>query len=215
MDVHELDQVSQKCYHARFDIKLRSSNFSHFHLDTEHYLLPLAEQPEKVSFVLHEDGEGERPDLSAGWDHCPDIREISISVLVKLREIEAILYSPKLHLRKIQLNVNDGRTDLKTIMHAFTAGGVATLESVHFVMRLPPPNTFDKLVEMNQSLRKARISIVEAYVMGQATIVERAIEIARFFFRSSNLEHLQITEYQNGRKKCSMQITATVGLRLG
>lgn len=86
-------------------------------------------------------------------------------------------------------------------MHTFEAGGITSLESMEFVIRLPPPNTFIKLVDMNKSLHKAEIYIKDAQDEEDAVAIERAIEIMEWFLDSPAINYLTVQRYFGERSE--------------
>lgn len=191
MEYEDLKHVVEKCTNARFDILLRGDN-------SGDSLMMGGKQLERVSFPEVPERTVERFELTKGWDSCTNMQELIIRQLVNHRELGLIFNSPKVHLRKVQLNFNDEGIDLKKVLHAFTQGGITSLESVHFRMRFPQPNLFNKLVEMNKSLCEARL-----YIFGEepkvSTMIGRFIEITRCFLDSPRMKNLFIYESNNRR----------------
>lgn len=100
---------------------------------------------------------------------------------MKLRHVKAILNSLKPYLKKLKLK----------FMDAFVAVGITALESVHFVMRLPPRNRFDKLVEMKTSLRNVRIGLKTGNEQ-EAAVSKRATAITKVFLELRSIKHLTV-----------------------
>lgn len=136
----------------------------------------------------------ERADTTPGWDSCPNLEDIFLMHSVKHREVEAIFNSPKLSLKYLHLSFSEEITDPARTVNAIVAGGITSLESVIFNMRLPQPNTFDKLVQMNKSLRKAQIAFEKTKDVDKATLIARGIEVTRCFLNSQTLKYLEISE---------------------
>lgn len=111
---------------------------------------------------------------------------------MELCDVEAIFNSRKLFLRAVNLEFNNGSTDPKKFIHAFTTGGITTLESVQFLMRLPLSNTFDNLVKMNKSLHKAGIILRAAKNEEVSTVIGRVIETSECFLQSPVMKCLDV-----------------------
>lgn len=187
MEYEELKIVVEQCTNARFDIEIDDYNY----FDS---LRLIGNQLEKVSIVSDFDGYIERNDGTSAWDMCSNVQEISLDDPTKIPEVEAIFNSPKLFLRAVSFDFDES-TDLKKLMSVFEAGGIKTLESVEFVMLLPPPETFNKLVQMNQSLHKAEIYIKDAEDEEEDVLIERAIEITKCFLDSPSINFLSVQDY--------------------
>lgn len=188
MKYEELQQVVEKCVNARFEIQIEGDRF----VDS---LCLVGHQLEKLFFhrLLYQNAES--VDHTRVWDLCPNVQIISAPDPMKLCGVEAIFNSPKPFLRDVCLNFLVQSTDITKVMRAFASGGVTSLESVSFRLRLPPPNTFNKLVQMNESLREVRIEFEETEDVDNADIVRRGIEISNCFLISTDITFLEIIEY--------------------
>lgn len=87
-----------------------------------------------VSFRKHMSENVQVDDLKSRWDLCANIDEVTIALPVKLTEVEAIFNSPKIFLREISLRFQGTETDPSKVIHAFNAGIITTLESIHLHM---------------------------------------------------------------------------------
>lgn len=162
---------------------------------------------------LIDDWEGESADLMSRWDFCPNIREISIEGSIRhLVEVEAMFNSPKLFLKTIDIKCSYIHThvDLKKVMGAFCSGGITTLESVEFRIIMPPLGTFNKLVEMNKSLRKVQICMSHSEMEDDAVIPERVVSLTKCFLASPNIKNL-IVLHNEGREYIIPEVKELLG----
>lgn len=70
----------------------------------------------------------------------PNLRGISDDVALYPPEIKA--FFPKLSLKELSLVFARTTTDLKKVVDIIAESGSTTLESIHFDMKLNPPDTF-------------------------------------------------------------------------
>ena len=89
-------------------------------------------------------------------------------------------------------------------MQAFAAGGTTTLEHIEFGLRLPQADTFDKLIQMNQSLREATIIIHSTGTGSDGAVVERVVGITKRFLISPNIKRLEITDWKIMPRRAAM-----------
>jgi len=189
MDLGLLRNVVQKCTNARFILTLIEG-------DASEYLRIIAGQLESIHYSSENlYGEGQANPFSA-WNLCPNIREITISSSSYVQEVEAIVGSPKLFLKKITLGFFIPDENVKDALAKLAGGYVTTLEVVNLSCLFPSESAFESLVSTNKSLRKVTINLGRDDEYDDVPVLlTRTVGYMKCFFRAPSLEFLQICDH--------------------
>lgn len=185
--------VLEDCRNARFDLKLKNVN-------PDVYLSAIGKQLDRVCFEQNSDGSGEHPDLTNSWDKFPNVQEVTILGPSQVREVEALVNSPKLFFKTLELGFHRAGINNKAPMNAISAGWITTLESVAFTCLLPTENVFESLVRMNKSLHKVEIEIYILEITGMSVFYEIITNIVKCFFQAPALARLTIVVPNSHRR---------------
>lgn len=186
-----MEKVVSSCQNAMFEFTFDGTIFLTNSPEIELYacLNILGKKLEKVT-VFHP-REGENLHLRTGWDFCPNLKEVTFRNTVFLRDIEALLKTPKLHLKSLEFGFIP-RSDLKKVTEAFSA--VTTLESLRLTCMAPLPSTFGMLVK-NRNLHDVRIEFRHDPDLSVRNFHLRVSEIALLFLSVPALEVLKINDF--------------------
>jgi len=133
-------------------------------------------------------------DATPGWNLCPNVQKVTVSG-IRLVEIQALLETPKSHLKTIELRFDADSSEVKNVMDFFATKWVTTLESITVHCALPPAmNTFKLLASRNKSLRYVRIELRNLTEIERNLIIGRVAEVVECFLSEcSSLKILRIT----------------------
>lgn len=132
--------------------------------------------------------------LTAGWNECTNLQKVSFPHNTRFVDIQALEQSPKCSLKLIKLIFAEDSTEVKKSMDAFANAWIITLETVEIHCPVPPPNTFNRLVERNKSLCDVRIWLPDLEFEDD-TRLERVSEIVGCFMQCRALQVLVIEDH--------------------
>lgn len=193
MNTEQLRGVVAKCTKGRFKLVFEE------YIDHE-YLNILGKQLKNVEIGRI----NKRIDLRSAWNLCANLEDLLVHEPTRLRDVEALLASPKLFLKQIILDLHKKDGNVKSVMDAFATGGVTTLETVWLKCFTPPSKAFDKLVDTNKALTNVslllipEVNVIISEVENPPPIPHREIrEIAECFLRSKSIKRLVVQDYYN------------------
>lgn len=197
-------KVVESCKNARF--RMEFDCFTTYRTD---YLKILGQKLEAVEF--HTYAFENREDLTDGWNECTELEKVTylhrideleaFEVAFGLRDIQALVRTPKCSLKNIQLTFADDSTEVKKSMDALANAWITTLESVDIRCPVPPSNTFKLLAERNKSLRDVSIWLPDLDEVEDDKYLERVPEIVGCFMQCRDLQFLVIEEHTEELKE--------------
>lgn len=186
MNTEQLRDVAKKCTRATFKLVFEEYVY-------EDYLRILGSQLIDVEIGRL----NKRIDLSGAWNLCTNLEKIQVDAPTRLSDVQALVMTPKLSLKKITLDLHKKDGNVQSVMDAFATGGITTLETVWLSCFTPPSKAFDKFVDANKSLSSVSI-LINSRANNPLPISHAELrEIAASFLKSASIKSLDVGDYYN------------------